>query len=374
MRRVRVIYIVSEIDKALAFEWIATGLNRENVDPSFILLNRGPSQLESFLTQRGIPVKRIKAGASPSYFPAFIQLLMYLIQVRPHVVHCHLRTAELVGITASFLLRIPKRIYTRHNSTYNHLYHPKGVWIDKMISAMATDIVVMSKNVLNILTEKEGVRRKKIHLIHHGFDIDYFQKATSSDVSAIKNKYGIPTHRKVIGIVARYTWWKGYAYSIPAIGKFLKNHPDYFLALANAKGNNRNEIKKLLDDHLNKKDYTEIDFEEDLPALYGAFDIYVHVPFDATVEAFGQTYVEALICGVPSVFTLSGVAPEFIQHEKNALVVDFKDSRQIEDALNRLSDDPGLRYGLISQGAASIQQFGLSFFLERLESLYLTHS
>jgi hypothetical protein len=60
------------------------------------------------------------------------------------------------------------------------------------------------------------------------------------------------------------------------------------------------------------------------------------VPIDDTIEAFGQTYIEALISGVPSVFTLSGVASEFIENGKNALVVDYKNSEQISVAIDQI--------------------------------------
>jgi glycosyltransferase involved in cell wall biosynthesis len=96
----------------------------------------------------------------------------------------------------------------------------------------------------------------------------------------------------------------------------------------------------------------------------------VHGPIDARSEAFGQTYVEALAAGVPSVFTLSGVAPEFIRNEHNALVVPFRDAESIYRAIKRLLEDRELREGLVANGRKSASLFLLEKMIGRLKELY----
>jgi glycosyltransferase involved in cell wall biosynthesis len=99
--------------------------------------------------------------------------------------------------------------------------------------------------------------------------------------------------------------------------------------------------------------------------------VYIHTPIDSTCEAFGQTYVEALASEVPSVFTLSGIAAEFIRHGENALVVDFKNSDQIYDALYQLWSDEKMRDALSDKGKRSINpEFTLTLMLHRLKELY----
>ncbi len=368
MKSIKVTYIIADINKALAFEWVADGLVERDIDLNVILLNANESELEAFLIKRNVSVCRF---GETNYLKLFVRLLINLANNRPDVVHCHLRRAELIGIPVAFVLAIRKRIFTRHSSTYNHLYHPKGVWIDKIVNRLATQIIAISENVKTVLVDMEGTNESKIHLIHHGFDLHYFSNVDNADVTALKLKHSIPDGRKFIGIIARYTWWKGYEYSLPAVAKFIKAHPEYCLVLANANGNNALEIKALLEECLDSEDYVEIMFESNLAALYHLFDFYVHVPFDSRVEAFGQTYVEALAAGVPSIFTLSGVAVEFIQHERNALVVDFKNEIQIEEALIRLNSDQVLQEHLVRNGKDIVQMFDLPVFLDKLRVIYL---
>jgi glycosyltransferase involved in cell wall biosynthesis len=116
--------------------------------------------------------------------------------------------------------------------------------------------------------------------------------------------------------------------------------------------------------------YIRIKFENDLGALYQLFDLFIHVPVDAHAEAFGQTYVEALIVGIPSIFTLSGIAQEFVVHEKNALVVGYKNEDQIYQSLKRLWLDPELRKKISLAGRKDIEQFTLEKHLGSLKNLY----
>ena len=117
--------------------------------------------------------------------------------------------------------------------------------------------------------------------------------------------------------------------------------------------------------------YTEIEFEEDNAALFKCFDVFVHVPINTKIEAFGQIYIEALAAGIPGIFTLSGVAAEFIQDKKNALVVNFNSSDEIYNAINELIHNNELRNRIIENGRKDIAQlFSLSLMIEKLEKIY----
>ena len=141
------------------------------------------------------------------------------------------------------------------------------------------------------------------------------------------------------------------------------------LILANARGPFADEITRLLSD-VPESAYTELLFEDNVYALHNLFDIHVHAPINPEMEAFDQTYVEALACGTPCVFTLSGVAPEFILHEQNALVVPFAESEPIYEAMKRILTEEPLRHGLIERGRADVQQFRVEVMIGKLQDLY----
>ncbi|PKQ70933.1 glycosyltransferase family 4 protein [Raineya orbicola] len=367
----KVTYIISDIEKALAFEWIVEELNTEKYDLSFILLNRKQgSFLENWLKEKQVPVFWVYYESKKQLFSAFSEVRKILKNWGTQVVHCHLFTASLVGLLAAKSLGIKKRIFTRHYSTFHHEYFPRAVWYDRFINALATHIVAISENVRNVLILKEKVNPAKIRLIHHGFRLELFENVSRERVENLKQKYHLQNKFPVIGVIARWTHWKGIQFIIPAFAEILKHYPQAHLILANAKGDYTTEIEKLLK-NLPPQSYIAIPFENDLPALYQLFDVYVHTPINAEVEAFGQTYVEALAAKIPSVFTLSGVAKEFIHHQENAWVVPFQNSEKIVEAIRNLLENNELRSKIIKNSRESVEKmFNLRKMIRGLEQLY----
>ncbi len=367
----KITYIVSNINKAVSFEWVAENLDRRKYTISFLLIGAKPGYLYEWLKNNNIEVNFITYKSKNQLFWIFLKVFYFLFKSKPSVVHTHLFEANLVGLFAAKFLGIKKRIYTRHHSTFHHEYFPQAIKWDRIINWLATDIVAISENVRNVLLKYEDVDYRKIHLIHHGFDLSEFQSVTQERVELLTSKYGIEkTKGPVIGVISRYTLWKGIQYIIPAFQRILDNYPDALLIIANANGPDKSFIQELLYKNIPSSNVLEIEFENDLFALYKLFDIYVHTPINSEIEAFGQTYVESLASGVPSIFTLSGVAAEFIRNEYNALVVEFEDANQIYNALLKLLNDRILCQSLIQRGTNSIQKFSLNNYIDKLDRLY----
>lgn len=370
MSRKHITYIVSHVHKSLAFEWLATRLRNE-YKLTFILLNSSRSSLEDFLIQQEVDVKRILYRGKKDLIFAFVKTFFHLLSKRPDVVHAHLLDAQIIGLAAAWLLRIKKRMYTRHNSNYHHVYHSKGVRFDHLSNRLATQIISISQATDKTLLQLEGVTPSKVIKIPHGFDMKVFTDVTSERTESIRKKWKLQQHHPVVGVIARHIEWKGIQFIIPAFQQFLIKNPDATLILANAYGPYHSEIRKLLKE-IPDNCVIMIEFEEDIAALYSVFDLYIHAPIDPICEAFGQTYIESLASGVPSIFTLSGIADEFIEHEKNALVVEFKSTVAIHSALERLWQDDELRMRLKENGRQVVfSRFNLDNMISSLKETYV---
>jgi glycosyltransferase involved in cell wall biosynthesis len=301
---------------------------------------------------------------------AFFKIVFILLKEKPQIVHTHLFDASLIGLFAARICGIKKRIHTRHHSNSNKVYSPQGFKYDLFINKLSTGIVAISKNVADVLRNDEQVPAEKIYIIYHGLDMNSIEKISNERISKLRDKYKVEAKYPVIGVISRYIRLKGVQYIIPALKKILEMHPNAYLILANANGNYSDEIKKMLTE-IPSENYIEIEFEEDLFAFYKVFDFYVHVPIDNKCEAFGQTYVEALASGIPSVFTLSGIANEFIINKENAIVVDYKNSEQISNALIELMHNNSLKSHTVQNGKESIKQFDILNSINRTEAVYL---
>lgn len=370
MKKTTVCYIISNVGKAVAYEWISQCIDKSKVDLHFILLNPGDSELEDYLITHGFPVNRILYRGKKDIPRSIWSTINILRKQKIDVVHAHLFDGSIIGITAAWLVRIKKRIYTRHHSNFHHAYYPKAVKYDKFVNYLSTDIIAISNVVKNVLIKQENVPPSKIHLIHHGFELDEFKNVSSVNINKLREKYVLADSTPVIGVISRYIKWKGIQFTIVAFEKFLVKYPNALLILANARGDYKGHIQNLLK-NIPKKNYIEIPFESDVFSLYKLFDLFIHVPVEEETEAFGQTYIEALAAGVPSIYTLSGIANEFIIDQKNALVVPFQNSEAIYNAMIVSIENKDLRTTLITNGEKDVfARFNLSKMILSLEQLY----
>lgn len=368
---VKVFYIISDIEKALAFEWVNDFIDREKIELHFILIGKTETPLITFLRQRGTPHHVIAYATKKDLVKAWLAVFKILRKEKPDVVHTHLWVANMVGLTAAWVSRVARRIYTRHHATVHYRQYPSGLKWDKLANRLATNIVAISKSIEEILVDWDKAQKEKVTIIHHGFDLPYFSHVEEARVASLRKKYNLnASSGSVVGVISRYTNWKGIQFIIPAFKSLLAKYPNAHLVLANARGEYAREIKALLNT-LPQGSYTEIGFEADLAALYRLFNVYVHAPIDAYSEAFGQTYVEALATGTPSVFTLSGIAREFVRDGENAVVVEHKNSEQIFVGLCNILENKELSARLIAGGRQSIQQFSVGKYMKDLETLYL---
>lgn len=87
-----------------------------------------------------------------------------------------------------------------------------------------------------------------------------------------------------------------------------------------------------------------------LSAAYASADIFA---FPSSTETFGNSLLEAMGSGLPSLVAGSGGVMEFAEHERNAWLVETDSAAPIVDGLRRLLRDPGLRRRLADGALAT---------------------
>src|SRR5688572_25996913 len=214
-RDLHIVYIISQVQNSMVFEWTAVELNK-HYKLSVILLNPTRSSLEDFFVQNNIEVKRFKFSGKLDYAKTFVQLSIFLLRKRPDIIHAHLLDAQLLGLTSAWFTGIKKRIYTRHHSNFHHVYFRKGLKYDKWSNHLATHIVSISQATLRTLLDLEFVKRSKIREIHHGFRLSAFQNPGKEKIDLMRSKWQIDREFPCIGVVARHIEWKGIQFIIPA--------------------------------------------------------------------------------------------------------------------------------------------------------------
>ncbi len=372
MKKKKIIYIISNIENSLGFEWLAQYTDVSGFDAEYIFLNAKEPAIYRLFRQRGISAQHWKFEGKKSIPFICLKLIRYFIKIKPDIVHAHLFEASLVGMAAAWCGRVPKRIYTRHHSILHHTEHPSTVKYDKLINYFSTKIVAVTQNVALILQNKEGVSPEKIVVIHHGFRLDLFhsENIDATRITRLKEKWNSKNRQPVVGVISRYVGWKGIQYIIPAFQKLLEQYPDAILLLANAKGNYQMEIRHMLS-KLPDNSYVEIEFENDIFALYRLFDVFIHVPVGLDSEAFGQIYVETMAAGIPLICTHSGVSPEFVLHGENAWVVPYHNSEEIFNGMIKILADKNFAEQLKNNALKKVAgDFSVEAMIQKLEEIY----
>ena len=371
-KKIKGVIFISNVNKALEHEWFCEFVDKGEFELEFILFNSNKSELYNFITKSGFKCKNYSLK-SKFFIPFYVMFFYFKLVVHKYdFVHCHLFEASLIGLISGKWAGIRKRIHTRHHADFHHIYFPKAVKYDLLINRYSTQIIAVSNNIRSILVEKELVDINKIAVIPHGIPLSVINKQVPAEkIESIRVKYGLDLNHPVIGVVSRFTEWKGIQYIIPAFKKLLEKYPKAKLVLANAQGDYSTQLSILLKEVPNGS-YILIPFENQMNALFKNFDVFVHTPIDSNCEAFGQVYIEALCLNVPMVCTLSGIANDLIINEENAIVVPYKNSDEIYCALKKLLTDGELRDRIIRNGNVAVQKFSFEKKYEKLKQLYLS--
>ena len=368
--KLKVCCIISLIEFSRQFIDIDNITDSDKYELSYIFLSPQIPTLQKVLGEKGRATRFVEYRSKRDLPRAAFQISKYLGQLKPDIVHTHLVDASLAGLVAAKLKKIKKRIHTRHHSIENYIYHPHGTYYDKIINHLSEKIIAVSSVVANVLIEKEKVTPRKVTVVEHGFKFEDYVFSPEK-VKELKIKYGLSAAHPVIGVISRFTHGKGLQFIIPAFKELIENYPQAKLVLANARGDYSDEIKQILSKNLDASQYVLIEFEKNFVELYKMFDVFIHAPISREFEAFGQTYIESLALGIPSVFTLSGIANDFIVDGKNALVVDFCNSEMIARAVEMILENTELREKLIVQGKLDIEKrFHIGRMVDSLDKVY----
>jgi len=365
------VYIISDVNKSLGLEWVLEKI-KEKIKTRVVLINCKNTKLEKFLINNNIEYKNlIFKKKYVDTFKSIFKLIKILYVWRATIVHCHLRKASILGIFSAFFLGVKKRIYTRHHgSESKHIF--SEYLIDKLMFLMSTDILAISEITKNLTILNTPSSKKKIKILYHGFNFDYFNSLNNSKINFLRKKYNISENTFVVGAISRLVDWKNIDKIIDSFSLFNSKHNNSLLILANVNFNTKYSLK--IKQKLNiipKKNYRIIKFEEDIKHLYKIFDIFVHIPKLGDKEAFGQTYIESLLLKTPCIFSNTGVAKEFTNHLKNSYICNPNNKYSIFRGIEYLKINSFKSKFMINNGYRFVKlKFSLKGHLHHLFEIY----
>jgi len=249
--------------------------------------------------------------------------------------------------------RIPL-ILTAHN------VWDSGTFLDLTLDTGWKHIIAVSDY---IKSELMGIKvpGHKITVVHHGIDVDRFQKASTKEIFA---KYPTLKKRKIIFHPARMGLAKGCDVSLKALRIIKREIPEVLLILTGTKNTidwgttQQKDIAYML--HLAKKlnlknnVFIQMIPLDVMPSFYHIADVCVYP--SSSQEPFGITMLESLASGVPMVVTESGGMVEVIKDGINGFVVKLKDYKQLAEKCISVLKDKRLRQTLGENGRMLVKE------------------
>jgi len=271
-----------------------------------------------------------------------LRLVKILKSLKPDILYSFLPEANLVGLIAGRLAKVPQIVWgirssNMDTSQYNWLFAVAlyaGAWLSRLPDA----IIVNSLSGLQH-HKSLGYYNTIMTVVPNGINTAVF-KPDKMVGEKVRSQWGIDDKAIVIGLVGRLDPLKDHTTFLRAAGILLDYSKDVkFVFVGDAQEPYKSEILNLgnrlgLNEHLiwNQP-------RMDMPAVYNAMDIVSSS--SAFGEGFSNVIGEAMACGVPCVVTDVGDSALIVGG--TGLVVPINDSEALADGwrcmLKRLNEN-----------------------------------
>ncbi len=181
-----------------------------------------------------------------------------------------------------------------------------------------------------------GLPKNQVEIVYEGVEIP---PLVSVEVRhKARERWNVKENETLLGCVGYLLPEKGQDFLIRAMPGVLAKKPGCRLLLA-GDGRSRAELEALARELKLDATVHFAGFVEDVSQVYAALDLFV---FPSLVEPLGTSLLAAMAYGLPAVAVARGGVPEYVENERNGLLVAEPDADAIAVAIARLLQDAEL--------------------------------
>lgn len=266
------------------------------------------------------------------------------------ILHAHETKAAQFCFFANLIYKIPYIITRRVDNPIKNNFFNKAMYENSSKTVVLSNAIKKEtlKISIDINTDtipssysKFETNKKTIEKIQNRFK----DKFLIGHIGALDNKH------------------KGQSYLIEAMKKVEKIYPDIHLILL-GRGDDELWLKE------QTKDMTNITFEgfvQNVGDYIKAFDMFV---FPSLNEGLGSILFDVIQGGVPIAASNVGGIVDIIQHNKNGILFEVKNSQAIFEVIQRLYNSKDLREKLSFEAYKSIENFSCEVMTNRYINMY----
>lgn len=324
-----------------------------------VLRDDGPLSLE--MEKIGVTVHRLH-GREGFSFPLIRRLAALLREHNIDAVHTHDLGPFIYGGLASIINFNRNVFHTEHS--YLAQNSRRLMMFERLLGYYCRVIIADSRDVAQMLIERQKIPGRKVRTILNGIDLDRFNHL---DTAAIRRELGIRRDAFVIGTVGRMVPVKNQALLLKAFARFAATRTADLVMVGD--GSERPGLEALAEQLGIGSRVHFTGARRDVPALLASLDLFV---LPSLSEGLSLTLLEAMAALRPVIATEVGGNPEVIHHEKNGLLVPSNDVEQLSEALCRMNGpNPAWRDTLASCGRKTVEEkFSLDSMVHAYVQLY----
>lgn len=339
-----------------------------------IIMLPGPGPFDAAYAAMGVevlhaPLPVVNRAARPA--PLLASLAASVREIR-HLIRARgvdlVYTNSLLVLSGGLAARLAGRPALWHSGEFLDRPRLVGQALYSLTAAVATRIIVSSAAVR---ARFPAWSRGRIDVVHNGIDLDRFHPAL--DGADVRRELGIPVAAPVVGFVGRFIPWKGAHHFLRMAARVRAAIPEaHFLLVGSrlpAYPDHEASLRAAIRDLGLEACTTLLADRQDIPALLGAMDLFVHC--STRPEPFGIVIVEAMAAAKAVVAVRAGGVPEIITSPDLGCLVPLGDVDASAAAVIRLLRDPAHAQGLGRAARAHVEQhFEIAAVTRRVEGIY----
>jgi glycosyltransferase involved in cell wall biosynthesis len=331
------------------------------------------------IEREGIKVQRVRVTRDVTPVED-LRLLWSLYRIirreRYAVVHTHTPKIEFVGQLAARLARTPVVLYTNHGLIFlgetGRLRKLMFKTVARLAGLFSDRVISQSEEDISTVLRERIYRRAQVGFLGNGIDLSYLRadRFTPEGVRAKKRELGIPEENRVVGMVGRYVWEKGYREFFEAARAIADADARVsFVTVGVPLESERDPVDfDVLRELGLEERFVVLKSRGDMPELYALMDV---VALPSYREGFPRSLMEAAAMSKPVVASDVSGCRQAVVEGRTGYLVPVKDSSALASKIKLLLDDPALAARLGAEGRALAEErFDVEKVVERLRGFY----
>lgn len=344
------------------------------------LLSPYSTSVERFCKNEGaihLPIKMHREISLFRDFFSLIEIMYYLIRIKPDLINVGTPKMGLLGMIASKLMGIHARVYTCRGLRYEQERDMKRyllMFMEKVAGYCAHKIICISPSVKHQAVVDHIFCEKKCVVINkgssNGVNLDLFSRMNvpPKKVLCIKNIYNL-NDSFIYGFVGRISDAKGVNELYEVFDQlYTKNRNIKLLFIGhidNRQISSKNTLEKLYKHNgiilINSVNKIE------LPAFYSVMDVLV---LPTWREGFGNVLIEAAAMEVPVISTFVTGSKDAVCDGYNGILIPLRHINSLYKAMSELYENESLRNQFGKNGKIWASNFSQDVIWEGISLVY----